>query len=150
MNKVMLMGNITRDPEIRVIDTPNQQSQQQTVANFGLAMNERWTDQRTGERRESVTFIDVEAWGRQAEIIGQYMKKGSQILLEGSIKEEKWVAEDGTNRTRHRVRLQRFEFTGTNPNGNGNGNWTTETPTPPTMDPAIPSTPAANDDGIPF
>ena len=115
MNKVVLMGNLTRDPEMRSI--PNGNSK---VTNFGLAMNERWNDAQSGEQRESVCFVEVEAWNRQAEIIDEYFKKGSQILVEGNLKFEQWQADDGTNRNRLKVRLQRFEFVGVNPNGDGN------------------------------
>ena len=115
MNKVILMGNLTRDPELK--NLPNGNSK---VANFGLAMNERWNDAQSGEQRETVCFVEVEAWNRQAEIIDEYFKKGSQILVEGNLKFDQWQAEDGTNRNRLSIRLQRFEFVGANPNGNGN------------------------------
>ena len=115
MNKVILLGNLTRDPELK--NLPNGNSK---VANFGLAMNERWNDAQSGEQRETVCFVEVEAWNRQAEIIDEYFKKGSQILVEGNLKFDQWQAEDGTNRNRLSVRLQRFEFVGPNPNGNGN------------------------------
>ena len=111
MNRVFLSGNLTRDPELRHIPASGN-----VVANFGMAINERWNDARTGEQRESVCFVEVEAWSRQAEVVGEYLKKGSPILVEGSLKFENWVAEDGTNRNRLKVRLQRFEFTGP-PNG---------------------------------
>ena len=112
MNRVHLTGNLTRDPEIRHIPASGN-----IVANFGLATNEKWNDARTGEQRESVCFVEIECWGRQAEVVGEYLKKGSPILVEGSLKFESWIAEDGTNRNRLKVRLQRFEFTGPNPNG---------------------------------
>ena len=112
MNRVFLSGNLTRDPETRHIPASGS-----VVCNFGLAVNEKWNDARTGEQRESVCFVEIEAWGRQAEIVGEYLKKGSPIMVEGSLKFENWVAEDGTNRNRLKVRLQRFEFTGP-PNGN--------------------------------
>ena len=115
MNRVFLTGNLTRDPELRKIPASGN-----VVLNFGMATNEKWNDARTGEQRESVCFVEVEAWNRQAEIIDEYFKKGSQILVEGNLKFESWVAEDGTNRNRLKVRLQRFEFVGANPNGNGN------------------------------
>ena len=115
MNRVFLSGNLTRDPELRRIHSSGN-----VVANFGMAINERFNDARTGEQRESVCFVEVECWSRQAEIVGEYLKKGSPILVEGSLKFENWVAEDGTNRNRLKVRLQRFEFVGANPNGNGN------------------------------
>ena len=119
MNRVHITGNLTRDPELRHIPASGN-----VVANFGMAINERWRDTRTGEQRESVCYVEIEAWNRQAEIIGEYLKKGSPILVEGSLKFENWVAEDGTNRNRLKVRLQRFEFTGP-PNG---------TPQPPADD----------------
>ena len=112
MNRVFLSGNLTRDPELRRIHSSGN-----VVANFGMAINERFNDARTGEQRESVCFVEVECWSRQAEVVSEYLKKGSPILVEGSLKFENWVADDGTNRNRLRVRLQRFEFTGP-PNGN--------------------------------
>ena len=144
MNKVILLGNLTRDPEMRNI--PNGNSK---VTNFGLAMNERWNDAQSGEQRESVCFVEVEAWNRQAEVIDQYFKKGSQILVEGSLKFEQWQADDGTNRNRLKVRLQRFEFVGVNPNGNGNqqagntGQAANSESTPMTTD-------EVSDDDVPF
>ena len=107
MNKVLLTGNLTRDPEVRHIPASGN-----VVANFGMAMNERWNDARSGEQRDSVCFVEIEAWNRQAEIIGEYFKKGSPILVEGRLKFEQWEDDQGTNRNRLRVRLQRFEFTG--------------------------------------
>ena len=83
MNKVLLTGNLTRDPEIRHIPSSGSM-----VANFGMAMNERWNDARTGEQRESVCFVEIEAWNRQAELIGKYLRKGSPILVEGNLKFE--------------------------------------------------------------
>ena len=114
MNRVFLSGNLTRDPELRHIPASGN-----VVANFGLATNERWNDARTGEQRESVCFVEIECWNRQAEIIGEFFKKGSPILVEGSLKFEQWE-DAGMNRNRLKVRLQRFEFVGANPNGNGN------------------------------
>ena len=105
-NKVILMGNLTRDPEVKFL--PNGTA----VANFGLAVNESYTDRQTGEQRESVCFVDVEAWGRQAEVVGEYFTKGRPILVEGSLKYDSWEADDGTKRNRLRVRLQRFQFVG--------------------------------------
>ena len=105
-NKVILMGNLTRDPEVKFLPSGT------AVANFGLAMNETYTDQQTGEKKESACFVDVEAWGRQAEIVGEYFSKGRPILIEGSLKYDSWEAEDGTKRNRLKVRLIRFQFVG--------------------------------------
>ena len=137
MNKVVLMGNLTRDPELRVLPNGNT-----SVTNFGMAMNERYTDSQTGEQRENVHFVEVEAWNRQAEVINEYFIKGSQILIEGALKFEQWEGDDGVKRNRLKVRLQRFEFVGPNPNGNGNGNSNVQQAPPPEN--------TETDDGIPF
>ncbi|HVK59494.1 MAG TPA: single-stranded DNA-binding protein, partial [Candidatus Kapabacteria bacterium] len=79
-NKVILAGNLTRDPELRY--TPSGTA----IAKFGLALNRKWKDSQSGEMREEVTFVDVDAFGKQAELIGQYMKKGQPILVEGRLK----------------------------------------------------------------
>ena len=110
MNKVLLTGNLTRDPEMRHIPSSGSM-----VANFGMAMNERWNDARTGEQRESVCFVEIEAWNRQAELIGKYLRKGSPILVEGNLKFEQWEDDQGMTQNRLRVRLQRFEFLGASP-----------------------------------
>ena len=146
MNKVILLGNLTRDVELKHLQN------NVPVANFGLAVNERWNDSETGEQRENVHFIEVEAWGRQAEVINEYFVKGSQMLLEGSLKFEQWDAEDGSKRSRLKVRLQRFNFTGKrddngNSNGNTNGNPNKRNATP--AETAAPTT-STTDDDIPF
>lgn len=115
MNLVILKGNLTREPELKFLQSGT------AVLNCGMAINERYTDQQ-GQQQENVTFVEIEAWQRTAEIINEYFDKGSEILIQGSLKFEQWEAEDGTNRNRLRVRVQRFEFCGANPNGNGNGN----------------------------
>ncbi len=105
-NKVILMGNLTRDPEVKFLTSGT------AVANFGLAMNETYTDRQTGEKKESACFVDVEAWDRQAEVVGEYLKKGSPVFIEGALKYDSWEAEDGTKRNRLKVRLIRFQFIG--------------------------------------
>ncbi len=83
LNKVLLMGNLTRDPEIKY--TPKGTA----VADLGLAVNRVWTTDQ-GERREETTFVDVELWGRQAEIAGEYLKKGRPVFIEGRLKLDTW------------------------------------------------------------
>ena len=92
LNKVMLIGNITRDPELR--STPSGQS----VANFGLATNRVWKDPNSGERREAAEFHNIVAWGRLAEICGQYLRKGSKIFVEGRLQTRSWQGQDGNKR----------------------------------------------------
>lgn len=82
-NKVIIAGNLTRDPELRY--TPSGLA----IAKFGLAVNRRWKDQ-SGEQKEETTFVDVDAFGKQAELIGQYMKKGRPLLVEGRLRLDTW------------------------------------------------------------
>ena len=100
------MGNLTRDPELKFLQSGT------SVANFGIAMNESYTDRQTGEKKESACFVDVEAWGRQAEVVNEYLTKGSPIFIEGALKFESWETEDGTKRSRLRVRAFRIQLIG--------------------------------------
>lgn len=102
-NKVTLMGNLTRDPELRELSTGS------NVCEFGIAINEAYTD-KDGNKQELTHFVDVEAWNRQGEIIAEYFTKGSPIFIDGALKYESWEAEDGSKRSRLRVRLIRFVF----------------------------------------
>lgn len=103
-NKVILIGNLTRDPELRY--TPKGMA----VAKIGLAVNRNWRTE-TGEAREEVTFVDVDAFGRQAETIGQYMKKGRPIMIEGRLRLDTWDDKQ-TNQKRSKlgVVLESFQF----------------------------------------
>ncbi len=112
-NKTILMGNLTRDPEIRSLPSG------QTVTNFGLAVSETWTDKTSGEKREEVCFVDVDAWGRQGEVVLEYFSKGKPILIEGKLKFRTWEADDGTKRSKHSVTLDRFSFVGSKNDSNG-------------------------------
>jgi len=102
-NKVFLMGNLTRDPQLSY--TPNQTA----VVDFGLATNRRWTGQ-DGTQRQETCFVDCRAFGRQAENINKYLTKGRLIFVEGRLAFESWTAQDGTRRSRHRVTVERFQF----------------------------------------
>ena len=104
MNKVFMTANLTRQPELKL--TPSGAK----VCNIGLASNERWTDQETGEQRESVTFVECESWNRTAESIFEYFKKGDPILIEGTLRFDAWQTEDGQNRNRLKIRVNRWEF----------------------------------------
>jgi single-strand DNA-binding protein len=103
-NKVILAGNLTRDPELRY--TPKGTA----IAKFGLAINRTWTNE-TGEKKEEVTFVDVDAFGRQAETIGQYFKKGRPILVEGRLRLDTWDDKQ-TNQKKSKlgVVLEGFQF----------------------------------------
>jgi single-strand DNA-binding protein len=82
-NKVILVGNLTRDPELRY--TPKGMA----IAKVGLAVNRNWTSE-SGEKKEEVTFVDVDIFGRTAENVAQYMKKGRPILIEGRLRLDQW------------------------------------------------------------
>jgi|SRR6185369_9543114 len=103
-NKVILVGNLTRDPELRY--TPKGTA----IAKIGLAVNRKWSTE-TGEQREEVTYVDVDAFGRQAETIGQYFKKGRPILVEGRLKLDQWDdKQTGQKKSRLGVVLETFTF----------------------------------------
>lgn len=106
-NKVLLMGNLTRDPELR------HTSSNTPVAKFGLAVNRRYGvgDGANREVREEVTFVDCEAWGRTAETISQYLRKGRPIFVEGRLKLDQWEDKnDGSKRSRLLVVVENFQF----------------------------------------
>lgn len=122
-NKVILMGNLTRDPEMKYLPSGT------AVANFGIAMNERYTDRQTGEQKEIACFVDVEAWDRQAEVVNEYFSKGSPIFLEGSLKFDSWETPEGEKRSKLKVRLLRFQFIGGRQDGDEvEGGYTQATP----------------------
>ena len=153
LNKVMLMGNLTRDPEIKY--TPKGTA----IANFGIAVNRTFTPE-GGEKREEVTFIDLEAWGRTAEIIGEYFKKGRPIYIEGRLKLDQWDDKTtGKKMSKLRVVVDSFEFLGGREGGPGGGGDAApearsapaarRAPSAPPRPPADPDLDAAPDD-IPF
>lgn len=109
-NKVILMGNMTRDPQLKYL--PNNMA----VCEFGLAVNHRWRD-RDGNQREDVCFVDLSAFGRQAEVINQYMAKGKPILVEGRLKYDTWTGQDGQKRSKHSVVVDTFQFVGSRDGG---------------------------------
>lgn len=112
-NKVLLMGNLTRDPELRY--TPKGQA----VAKLGLAVNRRYTTE-SGEAREETTFVDIDAWGKQAEVICQYCKKGKPLFVEGRLKLDQWDDKTtGQKRSQLRVVLEGFQFVGGPPSEGG-------------------------------
>lgn len=117
LNRVLLMGNLTRDPELRYLpsNTP--------VVGFGLAMNRRWRSAE-GEQREETTFVDCSAFGRTAELINQFMNKGRPIFIEGRLRLEQWQdRESGASRSKLSVVVESFQFVdsrgGDDPNAGG-------------------------------
>lgn len=113
LNKVFLFGNLTRDPELR--QTPNGQA----VCTFGIATNRSFNNA-AGQRQDQVEFHNVVAWGRQAELIAQYMKKGSSMLIEGRLQTRSWDDQQGAKHTRTEIVIEEFQF-GPRPAGSGGG-----------------------------
>lgn len=101
-NRVILIGNLTRDPEVRY--TP----QGTSVCNFGIAVNRKF--KQGDETKEEVTFINIVVFGKQADTCGQYLNKGSSVLVEGRLKENRWETEEGQKRSRHEVVAQSVRF----------------------------------------
>lgn len=104
-NRVILMGNLTRDPELRYLPSG------MALCEFGLAVNRRYRD-RDDNQKDEVCFVDITAWGRQAETINQYMSKGRAILIEGRLKFDQWTSQDGQKRSKLSVVAERFQFVG--------------------------------------
>lgn len=113
LNRVILMGNLTRDVELRPVGDGN-------VGNFGIAVNRKFRTQ-SGEDREEVTFVDCEIWGRRAEALARYLHKGSPVLIEGRLKLDQWQDKDGGNRSKLKVVVENFEFVGGGRNEGGGG-----------------------------
>jgi single-strand DNA-binding protein len=102
-NKVLLMGNLTRDPQLK--QTPSNMS----VAEIGLACNRKFKA-KDGEMREETTFVDCEAWGGTAETMAKYLSKGRPVFIEGRLKLDQWQDKEGNNRSKLRVVIESFQF----------------------------------------
>lgn len=106
-NKTILVGNLTRDPELRY--TP----QGSAVADIGIAVNEAYTNRQTNQRVENVHFFDVTAWGKTAELVSQYCKKGSSILVEGKLTQDRWEdKQSGKKMSKVKIVAERVQFLG--------------------------------------
>lgn len=147
-NKVILMGNLTRDPETRVTASGI------TICKLGLAVSRVYST-RDGERREETTFVDIDAFGKQAEVITKYMRKGKPIMIEGRLKLDQWEGNDGQKRSKLGVVLENFQFVGSRDDGDSSGGGGYEKSSPPARE----SKPASDnfssnddslDDDVPF
>lgn len=115
VNKVILLGNLGADPELRHL--PNGTA----VVNLSVATGERWRDKATGETRERTEWHRVEFFDRQAEVIGEYFRKGSQIFVEGRLQTDKWQDKDGNDRYTTKIRGFAFSFVDRKGDGGGGG-----------------------------
>ncbi|MES2476742.1 MAG: single-stranded DNA-binding protein [Verrucomicrobiota bacterium] len=117
LNKVMLIGNLTRDPELR--HTPKGTA----VAELGLAINRVWRDEQ-GQKQEDTTFVDVTLWGRQAEVAQQYLAKGNPCYIEGRLQLDSWDDKaTGQKRSKLKVVGETLQLLGAKPSGGGGGNY---------------------------
>jgi len=115
-NKVILIGNVTRDPQVK--RTPTGQS----VTDLGLAINRFWNDKQTNQKKEETTFVDVTLWGRDAEVAGEYLAKGRPVLIEGRLQLDTWDDKTtGQKRSRLRVVCERMQLLGSRDGGGGGG-----------------------------
>lgn len=148
VNKVILIGNVTRDPEIKY--TPKGTA----VTDVGLAVNRFIPASDGGERREETTFIDVTLWGRQAEIAGEYVKKGRPVYIEGRLQMDTWDdKQTGQKRSKLRVVCENLQLLGARDGGGGGGRSNYEDDAPPpsrSRSPQSAPPPAPEDDDIPF
>lgn len=106
LNKVFLIGNLTRDPELRYTAGGT------AVADLNIAVNQRFVKRGSNEQRDEVVFVTVTVWGKQAEACGEYLQKGSALFIEGRLQLDTWESKDGQRRNRLRVVAQRVQFIG--------------------------------------
>lgn len=130
-NKILLMGNCTRDPQLSY--TPSQTA----VVDFGIATNRKWTAQ-DGSQRDDTCFVDCRAFGKTAENINKFFRKGNPIFVEGRLTFDTWTAQDGGKRSKHRVVVEHWTFVG--PAGQSSSS----------SDSSSQNVPQSPDDDIPF
>jgi single-strand DNA-binding protein len=112
-NKVIMIGNLTRDIELKYIPSGA------AIAKGAIATSHKYKAQ-DGSQKEEVCFLDFNVFGKSAEILNQYVKKGSKVMLEGRLVLESWTAQDGTSRNRHSLRVEEFKFLDSKSNDNSN------------------------------
>lgn len=112
LNKVMIIGRLTRDPELKSLPSGR------SVASFSVATNRQWKDQ-GGQVQKQVEYHNLVAWGKQAEIASQYLKKGSQVYVEGRLQTRDWTGQDGSKKNRTEIVVDSFIMLGSRPAGAG-------------------------------
>ena len=121
LNLVILAGNLTRDPETRQLPSGT------AVADLGLAVNETYKN-KNGETVEQTCFVDVVAWGKLADTCGQYLRKGSPVLVEGRLQLDQWTSKEGEKRSKLRVKADRIQFLGSGSGRSGGGTGDNDAP----------------------
>ncbi len=115
-NRVILVGNLTRDPQVRYI------SNGKAVCEIGLAVSHQWFDKQSNTRKEETTFVDITLWGRTAEVAGEYLSKGRPVLIEGRLQLDQWQDKTtGDKRSKLRVVCDSMQMLGSRGDGGGGG-----------------------------
>lgn len=144
VNKVILIGNLGQDPEVKYLEGDK------VVANMSLATTETYKD-RNGNRVENTEWHDLELWDAQAKVAEQYLKKGSQIYVEGKIKTDTWQDEQGNNRKKVRIRVLSFTMLGSKSTDSPNTSHSMNQHTSPSATAAIPQNSMdQEEDDLPF
>jgi len=143
LNKVLLIGNLTRDPQLKYLPSGT------AVAEFGLAMNRRYRTQ-DGQQKEEVCFVDVSVMGRQAETCAEYLNKGRQALVEGRLKYDQWETQDGQKRSKLRVVGERVQFLGSRGDAAQGGAARNAQQQPSGSSESSPANEGMTDDDVPF
>jgi single-strand DNA-binding protein len=116
LNRVLLIGNLTRDPELRY--TPSGAG----TCEFSIGVNRSWNDKKTGEKKDEVAFLDIVTWGRTAELCAEYLKKGRSVFVEGRLTQDRWEdTKTGQKRSKIRVTAERVQFLGARSGGGAPG-----------------------------
>ncbi|MDH3891818.1 MAG: single-stranded DNA-binding protein [candidate division Zixibacteria bacterium] len=139
VNKAILIGRLGKDPELRYTQSGR------AVASFSVATNERWKGQ-DGQKQESTTWHNIVAWGKQAEVIKEYLSKGREIYIEGRIENRSYDDKEGNKKYISEVVVQNFQFIG----GRGDSGGGSDPSGPPDSAPPPPSGAASDDDDLPF
>jgi single-strand DNA-binding protein len=144
LNRVFLIGNLTRDPELRY--TPGGSA----VCEFSIGVNRKWKDQKSGEMKDEVAFIDIVTWTRTAELCAEYLKKGRAVFVEGRLTQDRWEdTKTGQKRSKIRVTAERVQFLGPRTGGPAAGGGEAQAAPPPDVPEEI-SEQAPPDADIPF
>lgn len=106
LNRAQIIGRLGQDPEVRYLPSG------EAVCNFSVATTEKWKDKASGEVKEETTWHRVTAFARQAEIVGEYLRKGSLVFIEGKMTQRKYQDKDGTEKTSHEIRMQDMKMLG--------------------------------------
>ena len=149
INKVIIVGNLGRDPETRSFPNGDQ------VTNVTVATTDKWKDKTSGEMKEITEWHRVSFFGRLAEIAGQYLRKGSQVYIEGSLRTRKWIDKDGVERYATEIRADSMQMLGSRTEGSGTQHQAPQRQAPEARTPAETPAKASNgfddmDDDIPY